>query len=237
MGEDKRVRNRHEEAGLKAGPTLHLNIMKLLKLPLLLAILSWTAAPFWAPAPFWIDKPPVEWTDAELVSLITDSPWAQMVPAPAGADAPGMQLYLATAAPLDQAERERERRYRIRHPKTGEQAGDALVEEYRIWLAENRATQIVLAIGTGQAGAFSNEQETRQMEQECVMRIGRKKYKMTGHFPPSAGDPYLRLAFPRVATAADKTVTFDLYVPGVSMGARSAEFTIKDMIVKGKLEM
>ena len=69
------------------------------------------------------------------------------------------------------------------------------------------------------------------------MRIGRKKYKMTGHFPPSAGDPYLRLAFPRVATAADKSVTFDLYVPGVSMGARSAEFSIKDMIVKGKLEM
>jgi len=213
-----------------------LNIVKLLKLPLLLAILSWTAAPFWAEKPFWLDKPPVEWTDQDLVSLITDSPWAQMVPAPSD-KAPGMQLYLATAGPLDQAERERERRYRIRHPKTGEQAGDALVEEYRTWLAENRATQIVVAIGTGQAGAFSNEQETRQMEQECVMRIGRKKYKMTGHFPPSAGDPYLRLAFPRAATAADKSVTFDLYVPGVSMGSRSAEFAIKDMMVKGRLEM
>ena len=210
--------------------------MKLPRLPFLLAMLSWTATPFWPDKPFWLDKPSVEWTDAELISLITDSPWAQMVPAPSD-KAPGMQLYLATAAPLDQAERERERRYRIRHPKTGEQAGDALVEEYRTWLEENRATQIVVAIGTGQAGAFSNEQETRQMEQECVMRIGRKRYKMTGHFPPSAGDPYLRLAFPRVATAADKTVTFDLYVPGVSMGARSAEFTVKDMMVKGKLEM
>jgi hypothetical protein len=214
--------------------------MKLRKLPLLIAISFFVAAfvatSLRAAAPFWLDKPPAEWTDQELISLITDSPWAQMVAAPSD-KAPGMQLYLATAVPVDQAERERERRYRIRHPKTGEQAGDLLVEEYRTWLAENRATQIVLAIGTGQAGAFSNEQETRQMEQECVMRIGRKKYKMTGHFPPSAGDPYLRLAFPRVATAADKTVTFDLYVPGVSMGARSAEFTIKDMIVKGKLEM
>lgn len=214
----------------------HLKTMKLLKLPLLLAILSWPATPFWADKAFWIDKPPAQWTEQELIGLITDSPWAQMVPGP-GPNAPGMQLYLATAAPIDMAEHERERRYRLRHPKTGEQAGDALVDEYRTWLTENRATQIVVAIGTGQAGAFSNEEETRRMEQECVMKIGRKNYKMTGHFPPSAGDPYLRLAFPRVATAADKTVTFDLYVPGVSMGARSAEFTIKDMIVKGKLEM
>ena len=45
--------------------------------------------------------------------------------------------------------------------------------------------------------AFSDNRETRQMEQECVMRVGRKKLKMTGHFPPSPGDPYLRLAFPR----------------------------------------
>jgi hypothetical protein len=160
-----------------------------------------------------------------------------MVPAPGSVNKTAMQLYLATAAPLDLAEQERERRYRLRHPKTGEQAGDALVAEYRTWLEENRATQIVVAIGVGQAGAFSNEQETRKMEEESVMRIGRKKYKMTGHFPPSAGDPYLRLAFPRVATPADKSVTFDLYVPGVSMGARSVEFTVKEMIVKGKLEM
>jgi hypothetical protein len=190
-----------------------------------------------AAGPFWEDKPPAQWTEQELINLITDSPWAQMVPAPGSVNKTAMQLYLATAAPLDLAEQERERRYRLRHPKTGEQAGDALVAEYRTWLEENRATQIVVAIGVGQAGAFSNEQETRKMEEESVMRIGRKKYKMTGHFPPSAGDPYLRLAFPRVATPADKSVTFDLYVPGVSMGARSVEFTVKEMIVKGKLEM
>jgi hypothetical protein len=185
---------------------------------------------------FWEDKPAHDWTDAEVVKMITDSPWAQMVPAP-GANAPPMQVYLATAAPADQAELERERRYRNHHPKTGDEPGELLVEEYRTWLKENRATQIVLAIGTGEAGAFFEEKETRQMEQESVMRIGRKKYKMTGHFPPSAGDPYLRLAFPRAATASDKTITFDLYIPGISMGARSADFTVKDMIVKSKLEM
>jgi len=187
-------------------------------------------------AQFWEDKPAHDWTDAEVVKMITDSPWAQMVPGP-GTNAPAMQLYLATAAPVDQAEQERERRYRLHHPKTGDEPGDLLVGEYREWLAENRATQIVLAIGTGQAGAFSNEEETRRMEQESVMRIGRKKFKISGHFPPSAGDPYLRLAFPRAATASDKTVSFDLYVPGISMGARAVEFTVKDMIVRGKLEM
>ena len=186
---------------------------------------------------FWEDKPPDKWTELELIKLITDSPWAQMVPGPGNVDTPAMQLYLATAAPLDLAEHERERRYRLRHPKTGEEAGDTLVAEYRAWLAENRATQIVVAIGVGQAGAFSNEQETRRMTEESVMRVGRKKYKITAHFPPSAGDPYLRLAFPRVASESDKTVTFDLYVPGVSMGARSVEFAIKTMMVKGKLEM
>jgi hypothetical protein len=186
---------------------------------------------------FWSDKSPEKWSDQELIKLMTDSPWAQMVPAPGGLNAPGMQLYLATAAPLDLAEHERERRYRLRHPKTTDEAGDILVQEYRTWLAENHTTQIVVAIGVGQAGAFANEQETRRMEQESVMRVGRKKYKMTGHFPPSAGDPYLRLAFPREVTAKDKAVTFELYVPGVSMGGRSVEFTIKDMILKGKLEM
>ncbi len=190
-----------------------------------------------AAGPFWVDKPPEKWSDQELITLMTNSPWAQMVAAPGGISAPGLQLYLATAAPLDRAEQERERRYRLRHPKTPNEAGDLLVDEYRTWLAANRATQIVVAIGVGQAGAFSNEEETRRMEQESVMRVGRKKFKITGHFPPSAGDPYLRLAFPRVATAADKTVTFELYVPGVSMGGRTVEFTIKDMIVNGKLEM
>lgn len=199
-----------------------------MKLPLLLLFL--------AAGNFWEDKPPGKWTDEEVVKVMTDSPWAQMVAAPAK-NAQALQMFFATASPVEEAEKERERRYRLKHPKTGAEVGDVLVEEYRTWLTENRAAQIVIALGVGQAGAFSNDKEIQRMEAECVMKIGRKKYKMTGHFPPSAGDAYLRLAFPRVATPSDKTVTFDLYVPGVSMGARSVEFAIKDMIVKGKLEM
>jgi len=69
------------------------------------------------------------------------------------------------------------------------------------------------------------------------MRIGKKKFKMTGHFPPSPRDPYLRLAFPREAQATDKSVVFDLYLPGVPIPYREVEFKVKDLLVNGKLEM
>jgi len=204
---------------------------------------------FFAAGPFWQDKPPEKWTDAELIALLTNSPWAQMVPPPAAADAPALRVFLSTAGPMEVAERERDRRYKIKHPRTasspgaqpgaetGSAPGDALAEEYRAWLAENRAKQIVLTIAVRDSPAFADEQEIRRMEDESVMQIGRKKFKMTGHFPPTASDPYLHLAFPRAATAADKAVIFDFYIPGVPIGSRSAEFRIKDMLTDGKLEM
>jgi hypothetical protein len=67
--------------------------------------------------------------------------------------------------------------------------------------------------------------------------VGRKKFKMTGNFPPTERDPYLRIAFPREVQASDKTVTFELYVPGATPPYRSVEFKVKDMMVNGKLEM
>jgi len=75
------------------------------------------------------------------------------------------------------------------------------------------------------------------MEEESVMRVGRKKFKMTGHFPPSPSDPYLRMAFPRQVTVNDKAVSFELYLPGVAIPFRAIEFTLKDMLVRGKLEL
>jgi hypothetical protein len=69
------------------------------------------------------------------------------------------------------------------------------------------------------------------------MRVGRKKYKMTGHFPPTQNDVYLRMAFPRQVLESDKSVVFELYVPGLTPPFRTVEFRVKDMIVKGKLEL
>jgi hypothetical protein len=78
--------------------------------------------------------------------------------------------------------------------------------------------------------------ESRHMQEESIMKVGRKKYQILGHFPPIPSDPYLRLVYPRVVTPADKSVTFELYLPGAGP-YHVAEFRVRDMIYKGKLEM
>jgi hypothetical protein len=193
---------------------------------------------FLAADPFWVAKPPQQWTDIELAQLLADSPWARQAEGPGTASRPApVAVYLATAGPVDQAERERARRAKPRSPSADTTAADLLAEEYRAWLAENRATQVVLAVRVSDVRAFADEREVRRMEDGCAMRIGRRKIKMTGHFPPSSADPYLRLAFPRQAQLSDKTLVFELYVPGVPIPFRMVEFSLKDMVVNGKLEL
>lgn len=175
--------------------------------------------------------------------MLTDSPWAQLVSVNGNvAEAPSVQVFLATAAPMRQAEQERERRARlIRKPGTPDPADsfkvDPLNEEYRLWLEDNSATQIVVAVGLPPKSALSDETEIRRMEDECLLRAGRKKWKMTGHFPPSASDPYLRLAFPRQVQMSDKSLILDLYLPGVPQPYRVAQFSLKEMVLAGKLEL
>jgi len=197
--------------------------------------MKWIGLLLFLAAPFWETKAPADWSDEEVERLLTNSPWAQMVTGPGRGDAPPVQTYLATASPIDQAERERDRRARLR--RRGAPPSDPLSEEYRVWFEDNRATQIVLAVNIPNNRAFADSRETSRMEQECVMHAGRRKFKMTGHFPPSPGDPFLRLAFPRQVEATDKSVSFDLYLPGVPLPFRVAEFSVKDMMLKGKLEM
>jgi hypothetical protein len=189
-----------------------------------LAVLLWLAAPFWETAN------PADWSDSQLKMLLTASPWAQFVEG--RGSAPTIQVLVATAGPIEQGEAEWDRRFTKKKTEP-----DLMKEEYIAWLQENRGKQIVLAISAGKSAQLSDENEIRKMEEQSVMQVGRKKYKMTGHFPPSAGDPYLRIAFPREVTASDKTITFELYVPGVGIPFRSVEFNVKDMIVKGKLEI
>jgi hypothetical protein len=197
--------------------------------------MKWAGVLLFLAAPFWETKAPADWTDDELQRLLTNSPWAQIAAPPANSNGPGVQTYLATAAPMEQAERERDRRILRKRPLPP--APDPLAEEYRVWLEDNRTTQIVLAVNIWNTKAFSDNHDVTRMEEECLMRAGRRKFKMTGHFPPSPGDPYLRLAFPRQVESGDKTVSFDLYLPGVAMPFRTVEFIVKDMFVKGKLEL
>lgn len=188
--------------------------------------------------PYWETKPPAQWSEAELTALLTNSPWAQVMDSPSKAvPAPGVQAYLATASPMIAAEKEAERRAKL-HRKPGPEPEDnPLAGEYREWLEQNRATQIVLAVRIDSNRGFSDEKEVERMEDESVMRVGKRKIKMTGHFPPYEGDPYLRLAFPREVNLSDKTLSFDLYLPGVPVPFRNAEFKLKDMLVDGKLDL
>jgi hypothetical protein len=188
---------------------------------------------------FWQTKPPMEWTDIELSQFLADSPWAQMVaPQSKNVAAPPVQVYLATAGPIAKALAERERRIALRRPQKTE---DPLAEEYQAWLADNRASQVILAVRVGNNDAFSSEAETRRMEQECSMELDHFKVKPSSYFPPTPSDPYLRLAFPRSPISAedrsDKSITFQLYLPGVPAPYRVAHFKLKDMILNGHLEM
>jgi|HubBroStandDraft_2_1064218.scaffolds.fasta_scaffold190938_2 hypothetical protein len=187
---------------------------------------------FWLAAPFWETSVPADWSDAQLKRLLTDSPWAQLVGAMGSSSARPIQVLVATAGPIEQGEAEWDRRFRKK--KAGP---DLMKEEYRVWFQENHASQIVLAISAGKSSDLADESEIRRMKEQSVMIVGRKKYKMTGYFPPSDGDPYLRIAFPREVTASDKMVNFELYVPGVGIPFRAVEFKVKEMMVKGKLEI
>jgi len=186
-----------------------------------------------APPPFWESKPPRDWTDLEITSLLNDSPWARAALSQGIARQPGIQTYLASALPVQEAEAELKRRRQIRNRP----AGPAETEEYLEFLKQHQGESIVLTVFLPAPVQLADAKEAKRMEEESFMKIGRKKYKMTGHFPPTPDDPYLRLVFPRQLGPKDKTVEFDLYLPGASDPYRIAEYVIKELMYKGKLEI
>jgi hypothetical protein len=184
---------------------------------------------------YWDAKAPADWTTAEVMNLLSDSPWAQMVAGTARVPGPTVQIYIASAEPIINAEHERNLRART---KGQDKPGDnAMADEYRLWLEENRTTQIVVAVRLTNRKGFDDATEMRRMEEYCVLKAGKNKYKLTGHFPPWSGDPYLRLAFPRKVELSDKTMTLELYVPGLPGPYRELQFSLKDMLYKGKLAL
>jgi len=187
-------------------------------MPLFLLLLALMAAPFWD------TKPPSEWSPQELNDLMTDSPWAR--------DS-GTQIYLASARPM----REAERRLGIAQPQpspNGEIQDDS---DYLEFLRENPGKYIIVAIRLPNPTALADAEETRLMEDKCVLKVGRKKYKLTGHFPPTPSDPYLRLIYPRVVDPSAKRFSLELYLPSVSGPFRIVDFDLKEMVYKGILEM
>lgn len=188
---------------------------------------------------FWQSKPPAEWNDLELARFLSDSPWARMA-APAGkaASAPPVQVYLATAEPILKAVAERSRRAALRRPPNPNAAEAPMREEFEAWFGDNRAGHIIVAARVGNNSAFTSEAEMRRLQQDCALDLGRAKVKLSGYFPPTSSDPYLYLAFPRgPVSLTDKSVAFDIYLPGVPSPFRTVEFKTKEMLVDGKLEM
>jgi hypothetical protein len=179
---------------------------------------------FFLAQPFWDVKPPEQWTDQEIETVRRASPWAQTA-------GPSQQVlvYLATAAPIEDAEGEL--RLRSKHPLAEPDP------DYADFLRLNREKVLVLAIPWSEPVRFGTEAEQKQMEQESVMVIGGKKYPLVGHFPPTPFDPVLRLVFPREVKPSDKFVLFRFYLPGVPFPERETEFRVKDLMYRGKLEM
>jgi hypothetical protein len=179
---------------------------------------------FFLAQPFWETKPPEKWTSLEIDSLLTNSPWAQTT-----GPSPEVLAYLATAQPIEDAEGEL--RLRKKNPLAEPDP------DYAFFISENHDKSIVLAIPYPARGGLGNAEELHSLEEESVMIVGRKTYKIVGYFPPMRSDPVLRLVFPREVQPTDKTVVFRLYLAGISFPEREVQFRVKDLMYHGKLAM
>jgi hypothetical protein len=183
---------------------------------------------FFLAQPFWEAKPPQKWTDAEIAQVRHTSPWAQQVGTP-----PQMvTVFLATAAPVEEAEAELRLRVKRNARLLPEPDPD-----YVDYLREHRKDAFVLGVTYPTLSGLGQADESKLMEEETVMVLGRKEYKILGHFPPTPSDPVLRLIFPRMVKPADKTVFFKLYLAGLKFPEREVEFRVKDLMYQGRLEM
>jgi hypothetical protein len=179
---------------------------------------------FFLARPFWETKPPEEWSPKEIEMMRTESPWAESI-----GPSPALLVYLATAAPIEDAEMETRVRLKAEIPNPD--------PDYLDYVRQKRGEYFVLAVPYQSFAAFSKPVEVTRMEEESSMAIGKKHFRIAGHFPPTAADPVLRLVFPREIEPTDKQVVFRLYLPGVEFPDREATFRVKDLMYRGKLEM
>jgi len=192
-------------------------------------------------APLWESKTAAESTDEELAVLLTSSPWAQMhqlsLPAAKGAPSggfanPAVHLFLATATPVREAERELRRR-KIQASADPESASHSEFEEF---LEANPGRYIVLAVRVLRPELLERPSAVRKMEQESRLKIGSRNYELVGYFLPTRDDPYLRLIFPREVREADTELRFELYLPGVPLPFRTVRFELDKLAWRGRPE-
>src|ERR1039457_7024905 len=115
--------------------------------------------------PFWETKPPEAWTDAQIQAVRTDSPWAQQ-----SAEAPVVVIYLATAAPIEQGEAELRLRLK-KNPRPMAEPDPDYVE----YLSSHREEVFVLAVTYPTLKGLGDARESKRMEEESVMLIGKQR--------------------------------------------------------------
>lgn len=176
---------------------------------------------------YW-DKPPEQWSQDQVETILTASPWARIAEGTGRLKGAPLLIYIASAEPLRLAEAE------LRRRDTKPRREDMLAEDYRAWLSEDGGKHIVVAVRVADPRAYDDAKEVKRMEKECTLKVGRRKVRIDGHFPPSSSDPFVRLAFLKEGAENEKNLEFDLYIPGVPAPYRTAEFVVKDMLYKGK---
>jgi hypothetical protein len=193
---------------------------------------KWLMLMLLAATPFWETAQPEEWTEEQLIEFFQQSPWVQPAEAAQGQ---GVQTFLATAAPVQAAELELRRR-RIKKLPGGEAPVDPAWEEYREFLERDGGKYIVLAVAIP-VEATQEAEEMALMENQSVMKLGKRKVKMSGYFPPSSSDPYTRLIFPRGGTDEVKELVFELFLPGTGTPYRTAVYPRKQLSYRGAVAM
>jgi hypothetical protein len=167
--------------------------------------------------PFWVSRPAAQWTDEELDGIVSSSPWAQTE---------SVTVYFATAKPMRDAEFE----FRRRNGQVNREFDRDT--DYDEFLREHGAESIVVAVKAKDQTGLEITEEMAKLERDCRIRSGKKTLKLTALFPPTNGDPVLRLVFPR-----DK-LRLELYIPAMDGKAwRNFEFLLKPMTLGGKLEI
>ena len=176
---------------------------------------------------FW-EKPPAQWSEEQLENLLRDSPWAQPAEGSkrTGLTANSLTTFLATAKPIRLAEAEWVRR-RIRKPEIQRAIRDARAE-FNEYIEKHAGNVIVLAVAC-EPNALADAQDARKMEEDSYLKVGKKKFKLLGHFPPTPSDPLLRLMFQRDVDPKAKTLEFEFYLPGGPSPYRQVSYKVADL--------
>ncbi len=130
--------------------------------------------------------------------------------------------------------REAEEQIFLRRDRKGEVRVDE--DDYRAYITQNPGKHVVVAARVELNAQFADAKETKTMEKECFIRVGKRKVRSVGYFPPTPSDPYLRILFPRVSLDGLKVLNVGLYLPGVHRPFQDVEFLVKNLTDRGKLE-